>query len=223
MFEAEPSTPSAPRPFPFVNWVQCHCFSLPPLMRMPSMAAMKTVRSSLPSALSSPLALAYKIDAEPPPFLPQVLSSSSHSRPALWTTSDSLDWAPTAEPLHALPLAAGAHPRSTSTMLTPFDDRPPSVETHRSSSTPLDVVPRHPNAHRRPCPFFAHQDRRSSQGWRQPPPINLFSKLCFESCDLSCNIMMIRFGDSCTILEIRCIRVAKIEPHDNILNMRMIL
>jgi hypothetical protein len=35
---------------------------------------------------------------------------------------------------------------------------------HRSSSTPLDVVPRHPNTHRRPCPFFAHQDRRSSQG-----------------------------------------------------------
>jgi hypothetical protein len=45
----------------------------------------------LPGALSSPLALAYKMDAEPPPFLPQVLSSSSHSRPALWTTSDSLD------------------------------------------------------------------------------------------------------------------------------------
>jgi hypothetical protein len=37
-----------------------------------------------------------------------------------------------------------------------------------------------------------------------------------------CNIDAIwRF--TCMILEIRCIRVAKIEPHDNILNMRMIL
>jgi hypothetical protein len=42
----------------------------------------------------------------------------------------------------------GARPRSTSTVLTPFVDRPPSVETHRSSSTPLDVVPRQPNTHR---------------------------------------------------------------------------
>ena len=94
-------------------------------------------------ALSSSLALAYKMDAEPPPFLPQVLSSSSHSCPALWTTSDSLDWAPTAKPLHALPLAAGARLRSTSTVLTPFVDRPPSVETHRSSLFLTGDVPKH--------------------------------------------------------------------------------
>jgi hypothetical protein len=51
---------------------------------------------------------------------------------------------------------AGASPSAQHpvTVTTPFDNRLPSVETRRSSSTPLAVVPRHPNAHRRPCPFI---------------------------------------------------------------------
>jgi hypothetical protein len=46
-------------------------------------------------------------------------------------------------------------------------------------------------------------------------------ELIYEFVNYRCNI--VRLGDSCMILEMRCIRVAKIEPRDNTLNMRIIL
>jgi hypothetical protein len=69
--EAEPSTPSAPRPFPFVNGVQCHRFSLPLLMRMPLMVTMKTGHlSPSPADPSLPSLSSIKRGSRAPLFSP---------------------------------------------------------------------------------------------------------------------------------------------------------
>jgi len=124
----------------------------------PFMAAMKHLTTSaLPPSL-------YKTRAEP-------FSSPSHSRTPFSTpNSPSRSRSPHSRarrrPNRSSPSSPEfVEPRRSSCSPSTFSvGALPSVQHPVTATTPLAVVPRHPNAHRRPCPFFAHQDRRSSQG-----------------------------------------------------------
>jgi hypothetical protein len=103
----------------------------------------------------------------------------------------------------------------------------------RAAAPPLTVVPhrrrtRTPSKPRRsrrakPSPSRAQNCSPSSIKPRLKTTSKyLFSKSCFEFIvNYCCNDAIWRF--TCMILGMRCIRVAKIEPRDNTLNIRMIL
>jgi hypothetical protein len=124
----------------------------------PFMAAMKhPTTSALPPSL-------YKTRVEP-------FSSPSHSRTPFSTpSSPSRSRSPHSRarrrPNRSSPSSLEfVEPRRSSCSPSTFSAGAlPSVQHPVTVTTPLAVVPRHPNAHRQPCPFFAHQDRRSSQG-----------------------------------------------------------
>jgi hypothetical protein len=96
-----------------------------------------------------------------------------------------------------------------------------SPPRHRGDSPEL-AVPRRRRARTssNPSPRHALEPvcrRPFTQGWR--PPTNLFSKSCFESCDL----LLMRFGDSRVWFYISRYMRSQNRPCDTTLNMRIIL